>query len=388
MRTRRARIIAGTFVGILMAGTVQAAPLTNFDTYRGTIDFGVWNTKASFDTAVSHYSFDAKSSIYGGITYGFDDRWGIQYSYHGINTAEKFVYSRLIDGIIFDYKAKIKGSTNEFNVLYSPGEKSRTMFFVGVNKVNINIPVTGSRHDTGEAISVNDNDGSVKVFQIGAAATAPLGKSVDGYFVGSVGGHSLLQAEVGITGRINDNLQANLGYRWLKVNDIDIKSAGNINTKTDIKTNGLTFGLTYLFGPKSKPVIVPPKVQVTEPMMPQTVEETKPTERIILKGVNFDFDQATLQPESLPVLNKVVDVAQKHMDWNFVLIGHTDGMGSDAYNMDLSQRRVVTVQKYLVGQGIAESRLAVDWKGKREPIATNETDEGRAQNRRVELIIK
>jgi outer membrane protein OmpA-like peptidoglycan-associated protein len=69
------------------------------------------------------------------------------------------------------------------------------------------------------------------------------------------------------------------------------------------------------------------------------------------------------------------------------IVGHTDSVGSDAYNMRLSQRRAESVATYLVQQGVPRQNIKTDWRGKREPIASNATAAGRAQNRRVEITL-
>jgi len=101
----------------------------------------------------------------------------------------------------------------------------------------------------------------------------------------------------------------------------------------------------------------------------------------------FDFDKDTLQPQAYPILAKVITVANNNPHWTYVLIGNTDSTGPAAYNMDLSKRRVKTVQNYLITQGIPANLLSIDEKGEGQPIATNDTADGRAQNRRVEIHI-
>ncbi len=110
--------------------------------------------------------------------------------------------------------------------------------------------------------------------------------------------------------------------------------------------------------------------------------------KAVLPGVQFDYDKDTLQPQAFPVLDQLVALAKQHPEWKFRLIGHTDSVGGDAYNLDLSLRRVQAVKRYLVSQGVADSRLAVVGRGRNERLSTNDTAEGRAQNRRVELEVE
>jgi len=103
------------------------------------------------------------------------------------------------------------------------------------------------------------------------------------------------------------------------------------------------------------------------------------------RGVNFDFDKATIKPESEPILDEGVAVLSKYPDVNVIVVGHTDSIGSEAYNQKLSERRAEAVRDFLVGHGVSASRLSTEGRGESEPVASNDTKEGRYQNRRVEL---
>jgi outer membrane protein OmpA-like peptidoglycan-associated protein len=106
-----------------------------------------------------------------------------------------------------------------------------------------------------------------------------------------------------------------------------------------------------------------------------------------LKNVYFDFDKTTLKEESYPELNKVVAFLQQNPTVEIEIAGHTDYKGSDEYNLNLSQGRCQSVVDYLVSQGVDEYRLTAHGYGESKPIDTNETDEGRANNRRVEFTV-
>lgn len=104
-----------------------------------------------------------------------------------------------------------------------------------------------------------------------------------------------------------------------------------------------------------------------------------------LEGVNFDFDRATLRPEDRDVIDKDMATLKEWGDVKVEVAGHTDSVGSDRYNMGLSQRRANTVRNYLISKGIAADRLVAKGYGESQPIASNDTDESRFKNRRVEL---
>lgn len=106
-----------------------------------------------------------------------------------------------------------------------------------------------------------------------------------------------------------------------------------------------------------------------------------------LKNIYFDFDKTTLKSESYVELNKVVDFLKQNSHVSIEIAGHTDSKGSDDYNLNLSQGRSQSVVDYLASQGIDKSRLQAHGYGETKPIDTNDTDEGRANNRRVEFTI-
>lgn len=106
-----------------------------------------------------------------------------------------------------------------------------------------------------------------------------------------------------------------------------------------------------------------------------------------LKNIFFDFDRTTLKSESYAELNKVVDFLRQNASVEIEIAGHTDSKGADEYNRNLSQGRSQSVVNYLVSQGIEEYRLTAKGYGEAKPVDTNDTEVGRANNRRVEFTI-
>ncbi|MFB9119789.1 OmpA family protein [Bergeyella porcorum] len=103
--------------------------------------------------------------------------------------------------------------------------------------------------------------------------------------------------------------------------------------------------------------------------------------------VNFGFDSANLTSVAKANLDKLAEVLKNNPDTNINIYGHTDNKGAAAYNQTLSEKRAAAVKSYLVSKGIAGSRMFTMGMGLREPIASNDTEAGRAQNRRVEFAI-
>jgi outer membrane protein OmpA-like peptidoglycan-associated protein len=107
-----------------------------------------------------------------------------------------------------------------------------------------------------------------------------------------------------------------------------------------------------------------------------------------LTGVNFEFNKAALTEEARAILDSAVATLERNPHVRVEIVGHTDSVGSDSYNQGLSERRANAVQTYLSSKGVAANRMAASARGESEPIATNDTAEGRAKNRRVTLTAR
>ncbi|MFP5304928.1 MAG: OmpA family protein [Gammaproteobacteria bacterium] len=110
-------------------------------------------------------------------------------------------------------------------------------------------------------------------------------------------------------------------------------------------------------------------------------------QKFILRGVKFEFDSDRLTPEAREILNQVAETLKAYAAVDVELEGHTDAIGTDAYNQGLSERRANAVKTYLVDQGIPAERMTPVGYGESQPIETNDTEEGREENRRVELKV-
>ena len=123
-------------------------------------------------------------------------------------------------------------------------------------------------------------------------------------------------------------------------------------------------------------------------MPPSSQLEKKLSEegRAVVYGINFDFNSDKIRDESKTVLSQVVEVLKKNSEWKMTIEGHTDNIGGEKFNQVLSEKRAASVRKFLVDAGIDESRLTAKGVGMTKPIAKNTSEEGRARNRRVELV--
>ncbi|HEX6860726.1 MAG TPA: OmpA family protein [Caulobacteraceae bacterium] len=121
------------------------------------------------------------------------------------------------------------------------------------------------------------------------------------------------------------------------------------------------------------------------------VTVTRQGDNIVLNmpgDVTFAYDRADVQPQFYKVLDDVATTLNQYPQTVVDVVGHADSTGSDAYNQALSERRANSVAQYLTGRGVLPARLYVAGMGERQPIASNDTEAGRAQNRRVEIIVR
>ena len=102
--------------------------------------------------------------------------------------------------------------------------------------------------------------------------------------------------------------------------------------------------------------------------------------------INFDTDKATIRPDGMPVVDEIAKLLQNHRDIKLSIEGHTDSSGAAAHNRELSSHRAQSVVNALLTKNIEHDRLSASGFGAEKPVADNSTPEGRAKNRRVELV--
>lgn len=137
------------------------------------------------------------------------------------------------------------------------------------------------------------------------------------------------------------------------------------------------------------PVAAPPPARQAPAPAPKPAPAPAPlVQKVTLSAETlFDFDKTVIKPEGRRSLDELVaKVALIDLEV-IIAIGHTDSIGSDAYNQKLSTRRAAAVKAYLVGKGIAANRITAEGRGEKQPVADNRTREGRARNRRVEIEV-
>jgi len=142
-----------------------------------------------------------------------------------------------------------------------------------------------------------------------------------------------------------------------------------------------------------KPAAPPPAPTPPPPPPPPPKPEAKPAPKPVAEKVTlaadvlFDFDKSVLKPEGKAKLDDLANKVQAINLEVVIAIGHTDSIGSDAYNQKLSVRRAESVKAYLVSKGVEPNRIYTEGKGEKQPVASNKTKEGRQKNRRVEIEV-
>jgi outer membrane protein OmpA-like peptidoglycan-associated protein len=220
-------------------------------------------------------------------------------------------------------------------------------------------------------------------FTLGDLGIEPYGTFQAGVFTGLSGDTPISRTSWGFStgGGLNFRLcDSTLLGGFARYNSIDQRvSPGN---NVEFVTAGISF--TYNAKAKEAPAPVPPVAQAPPPPPPAPPAKRK----IVLRGVNFDFDKANIRADARPILDEAANTLRNEGTIRIVAEGHTDSRGTDAYNQRLSERRARAVKDYLVKAGVAANRIEIAGMGESSPVASNDTEDGRAQNRRVELRIR
>ena len=247
-----------------------------------------------------------------------------------------------------------------------------------------------------------DNFG-YRVSTDGSVAYLSLDNRPDGFGGGDIYMMTLSQAAkpasvATITGIVSDEngtpLSASIKWEDLETG----KNVGELSSDPKSGNYFITLPLNKNYGyyaekpgyyPISKNVDLRGKTEatkLTENITLVSIKSMREKETAIrLNNIFFDFDKATLKPESYPELNRLAEILKKNPDVKAEVGGHTDNKGTHQYNLDLSKKRTQSVVEYLVSQGCNGATLSSKGYADSVPVASNDTDDGRAQNRRVEV---
>ncbi|NEU06909.1 OmpA family protein [Flavihumibacter sp. R14] len=184
----------------------------------------------------------------------------------------------------------------------------------------------------------------------------------------------------------------------IKINTGSSSSAGACYIAAQLEQSGnnifvVVGGSQYSAGEKVFMVDIIEQISMEDDLIvvsaDQMLKDLKGDGRVALYGIYFDFDKATVKPESKSALDEIAKLLKENPAMNLYVVGHTDMKGSLEYNITLSKKRAVAIVDQLGKEyGISVSRLSSDGVGPLAPVSTNETEEGRKLNRRVELVVK
>ncbi len=203
------------------------------------------------------------------------------------------------------------------------------------------------------------------------------------------------------------------GVKYWVSDNFALKAEVRHAVKFDHGDNNLFYSLGFAipFSPKVAPVVAkaePKPAPVAAPVAPKdsdmdgvyddkdkcpntpkgTVVDVDGCTKIIRLHVKFDFDKSVVKPAFMPEIQKVADFMKQNPGYSVVLEGHTDSKGSDAYNQKLSDSRAKAVAKALANLGVPAAKVTTEAYGESKPVATNDTEAGRAENRRVDALFK
>lgn len=281
-------------------------------------------------------------------------------------------------------------------------------FFTSRWNLEVSLQRLSTKTDFDPGLGITNDDVDLDSLRLNLLYNFRPGGEIRPFLTGGVGCEKLDAHSFGE--RCEAGYNAGGGLRWFLTPKVDLRLDGRY-VRTHVgdglkETEGnleATAGIGFLIGstresrpcpecppppPKSAPCPACPSCPPQEkavPCPPPIIQELLEKKVVVLDGVEFDNDKDTLRPASLTTLD---EVAASLKDWPFIRVeiqGHCSEPGTEAHNMDLSQRRAAAVKAYLVSKGIGASRLEARGFGESRPVADNTTEEGRQRNRRVEL---
>jgi outer membrane protein len=213
--------------------------------------------------------------------------------------------------------------------------------------------------------------------------------------------------QTGFDYKLRDHWYLNADVKWFKLgSDVDLAGGTRVST-VHIDPFLFGIGIGYRFGGHEQVALAAPPAPAPAPPPPPAVAAAPPApppcqapagfkvdencriieQSVIVRAVDFEFNLSQLTVPAQQTLDEVARALLTQPELNVEIQGHTDSIGSVAYNLNLSQRRAEAVKAYLIGKGVSASVLTAKGYGKAKPIASNDNAEGRAQNRRVAFEI-
>ena len=255
--------------------------------------------------------------------------------------------------------------TVEFNLIYTDQERANENFYISFIK-------------SGDGFKVGDHaDNSVDINLSRTSVSASSISNGDNYF-------SSGEKEYDLVSTAGKQIRVSIWMQKQRVR-LYINEAKLLDLPR-IAPKGMTFDKLVFESGNEDQVTLINDVRVAVGL-PDTRSKLIKEGKLVTHGITFDSGSDKIKPESYGVLKEIADVLKQNGDVKVKIIGHTDSDGDEAMNLKLSQKRSLAIKNSLVSDfGIAASRMETDGKGESQPIASNDTAEGKANNRRVEFI--
>jgi outer membrane protein OmpA-like peptidoglycan-associated protein len=183
----------------------------------------------------------------------------------------------------------------------------------------------------------------------------------------------------GLGFEVTPKLTVAAAYRYFET-EPEHFTAGSESSR--YRSDGVLLGARYTFGGGEKPM---PRAAAEPPRVVEPQAEVAAFETVVLRRLNFQFDEADLTPPARESLAELASRLKQQQGVSVVIEGHTDAFGSDGYNLELGRKRAEAVKQYLVSRGVEDGSIEVASRGEDQPVASNDTEDGRAMNRRTEL---
>ena len=236
----------------------------------------------------------------------------------------------------------------------------------------------------------SDNDSDDDITSLFSFTAGPRVSLVDEHsevYVGAQGGVYTGLSGNGRSTAEGYNLAAGYNYQFTSGDSLGLflrrdQAWLGAASHQDTQLNFLVMGLGYRHTFKAPALVA----EAPPPPAPEPVP-VPVKQKLVLRGVNFDTDKAAIRADAQPVLDTAAQTLKENPGVAIAVEGHTDNRAGEAHNQKLSVRRAEAVRTYLAKKGVESTRMAVAGFGESKPIASNDTADGRAQNRRVELRV-
>lgn len=327
--------------------------------------FGMYNqTQAQYETVVHAWGFSVGGAH--GTNFG-PDEWAVEYRGY---LQHELIYPMLSGQVGLGY-TNLKG-TNSYTA--STGMADFRLLYTPFSMTNFD-----------------------PYFYAGFGVTKRFYSNSSSAFLG------LVPFGIGVQTRISPSTLLTLsgGYNLSLSDKLDgiARSNTDLNPLTNGKQDGwygFSIGLAFTLGggktaaadTKKNEVAKAEPRRLAEPKIHDTLFVLVKGKTVVLRGVNFEFNKATLTRESERILWRAHRAMVANPEVRVVITGHTDNVGGKEFNQGLSLERAQAVRNWLVEKGIASNRMRTVGKGENEPVASNETEEGRAENRRIEFFVE